>query len=67
MGGSRTARRGAEMANGKFESIEEADLFVKGLAVHEQAYIYRALYLNGMRLDEAERITSDRKKQKAKD
>jgi len=55
------------MANGKFESIEEADLFVKGLAVHEQAYIYRALYLNGMRLDEAERITSDRKKQKAKD
>ncbi|HWP59007.1 MAG TPA: hypothetical protein VNL14_14030 [Candidatus Acidoferrales bacterium] len=49
------------MPNGKFESLEEADVFVKALLPHEQAYIYRALYLNGMRIDEAERIIRDRR------
>ena len=48
--------------NGKFESLEEADALVKALEVYEQAYLYLALYLNGMRIDEAERIIGDRRK-----
>lgn len=39
-----------------FDNLEQADSYVKNLSDFEQALLYRALWLNGMRIDGAERL-----------
>lgn len=46
----------------KFENLEQADILVKSLNDFEQALIYKALYLNGMRLDKANGLLKKVKK-----
>jgi len=44
------------------DNLEKADIFVKNLTDIEQAYLYKALYINDVRIDKAERIINDSKK-----
>lgn len=46
----------------ELDNLEKSDIFVKTLSEKVQAYLYKALYLNDMRIDKAEGIISrDRK------
>jgi hypothetical protein len=46
----------------ELDNLEKSDTFVKTLSEKVQAYLYKALYLNDMRIDKAEGIIArDRK------
>jgi len=44
------------------DNLEKADIFVKNLTDIEQAYLYKALYINDVRIDKAERTINESKK-----
>jgi len=46
----------------ELDNLEKADTFVKTQSEKVQAYLYKALYLNDMRIDKAETIISRDKK-----
>jgi len=46
----------------ELDNLEKADTFVKTQSEKVQAYLYKALYLNDMRIDKAETIISKDKK-----